>query len=103
CKNNRSARVVEDLIKKDEKQDYTTGPFVKPPFDTYRISPIGVAYEDPGVIIDSQLMMVRLPEDERVRVLEIVHSYLNEKRCTKHELLSIIAYLGHASRVSPAQ
>ncbi|CAF1404189.1 unnamed protein product, partial [Didymodactylos carnosus] len=48
CKNNRSARdapnVVEDLIKKDLKQNYMIDPLVKPPFDIYRISPMGVAY-----------------------------------------------------------
>ncbi|CAF0995334.1 unnamed protein product [Didymodactylos carnosus] len=55
-----------------------------------------------GIIIDSQLMLVSLPEDKRVRVLETVYTYLNKKRCTKRELLSITGYLGHASRVIPA-
>ncbi|CAF1606702.1 unnamed protein product, partial [Didymodactylos carnosus] len=60
CKNNRSARdapkVVEDLINKALKQGYMIGPFVEPPFDTYRISPIGVAYgkynRKPRLIVD---------------------------------------------------
>ncbi|CAF1352662.1 unnamed protein product [Didymodactylos carnosus] len=60
CKNNRSARdaqnVVDDLIKKDLKQSYMTDPLVKPPFDIYRISPIGVAYgkynRKPRLIVD---------------------------------------------------
>ncbi|CAF0901731.1 unnamed protein product [Didymodactylos carnosus] len=55
-----------------------------------------------GIVIDSQLMIARLPEDKHVRVLQTVSKYLNKKRCSKHDLLSVIGYLGHASRVIPA-
>ena len=47
CKNNWSARsqpaVVRELIKTEVSKGYLLGPYVRPPFETYRISPIGVA------------------------------------------------------------
>ena len=47
CGNNRSAKlhpqVVEELIQSEIEKGYLLGPFKKAPFETYRISPIGIA------------------------------------------------------------
>lgn len=47
CKNNRSARtqpaVVDKLIETELNKGYLYGPFKEPPFDVFRISPIGIA------------------------------------------------------------
>jgi hypothetical protein len=47
CKNNLSARVqetvVSELIDKELQKGFIYGPFTQPPFDNYRVSPIGVA------------------------------------------------------------
>jgi hypothetical protein len=47
CKNNLSARVQEtvasELIDKELQKCFIYGPYTQPPFDNYRISPIGVA------------------------------------------------------------
>jgi hypothetical protein len=46
-KNNLSARVqqtvVSELIDKELQKGFIYGPFTQPPFDNYRVSPIGVA------------------------------------------------------------
>lgn len=46
CKNLSSARknpdVVDNLLKYELDKGYLDGPFEKPPYDIYRISPIGV-------------------------------------------------------------
>ena len=47
CKNNRSATtqpaVVKELIHSEVSKGYLLGPYVRPPFEAYRISPIGIA------------------------------------------------------------
>ena len=47
CKNNRSATtqpaVVKELIHLEVSKGYLLGPNVRPPFETYKISPIGIA------------------------------------------------------------
>ena len=47
CRNNLSARLQEDivseLIDKELRKGFIYGPFSKPPFTNYRVSPIGVA------------------------------------------------------------
>ncbi|CAF1435879.1 unnamed protein product, partial [Didymodactylos carnosus] len=209
CKNNSSARdapeVVDKLIQDDVEKRFLLGPFTEIPFETYRISPIGVAYgkysgkamlivdlsapydlqhhssinslidkeqyslsyvtlddalkivnqlgphtsmpkcdmvdafkqvparpdlwkflgicwrgirlgvplsptktvgpscvlEYLGTIIDSYSMIVRLAEEKRLRILATTEKYMVKKRCSKREMLSVIGYLSHASRVIP--
>lgn len=47
CRNNLSARsepqVVVGAVLKEVASDYVIGPFATPPYETYRISPLGVA------------------------------------------------------------
>ena len=35
--------IVDDLIQKETAKGFLLGPFIKPPFEVYRVSPIGVA------------------------------------------------------------
>ena len=58
CKNLLSARMQPDLVAKLLKDEcdkgFVYGPFLEAPFDTYRISPIGVAtgkYSDKKCLI----------------------------------------------------
>jgi len=47
CSNNKSAKcqpdIVKNLIDAEVKKGYLVGPFQKPPFSTFRVSPLGVA------------------------------------------------------------
>ena len=37
--------LVKELIHSEVSKGYSLGPYVRPPFETYRISPIGIAEE----------------------------------------------------------
>ena len=52
-----------------------------------------------GFLIDSVAMEIRLPEEKLSRLKQMIQAWKRRKSCTKHELLSLIANLQHASSV----
>ena len=52
-----------------------------------------------GILIDTIRCEIRLPQDKLARVRDRVKEWLQKKRCTKHELLSLAGQLQHAATV----
>lgn len=52
-----------------------------------------------GIILDTFNMQARLPEDKLIRIVTMVEKFLNCKKCTKREFLSVLGHLQFASRV----
>ena len=52
-----------------------------------------------GIVLDTELMQLRLPEEKLRRLLSTVQEWLSRKVCSKRELLSLIGQLQHACRV----
>ena len=50
-----------------------------------------------GIVTDTILQELRLPEDKLKRCREVAQSWLTRKRCTKRELLSVAGQLQHAA------
>ena len=52
-----------------------------------------------GIILDSEKMEARLPQDKLARICEMLMSFKSKKSCTKKELLSLLGHLNFACRV----
>ena len=52
-----------------------------------------------GIILDTVLMQASLPHDKLSRLTEIVTVFLQKRKCTKCELLSLLGHMQYASRV----
>ncbi|XP_061162686.1 uncharacterized protein LOC133171907 [Saccostrea echinata] len=52
-----------------------------------------------GIILDSQLMEARFPNEKLQRITEFLHKFQSRKSCTKRELLQLLGHLNFASRV----
>ena len=52
-----------------------------------------------GVILDTEKMEARLPDEKRLRICEIMGTFMEKKSCTKRELLSLLGHLNFACRV----
>lgn len=52
-----------------------------------------------GIILDTNRMEARLPEEKLVRISQLVQQFSTRKSCTKRELLSLLGHLNFASRV----
>ena len=52
-----------------------------------------------GIEIDSSSSTIRLPNDKLVELKQLVSLWLNRKKCTKKELLSLIGKLSFACKV----
>ena len=52
-----------------------------------------------GIVIDSALQVLELPQDKLTRLQRMSQSWLRRKVCTKRELLSLLGYLHHAATV----
>ena len=52
-----------------------------------------------GIILDSEKMEARLPQDKLVRICEMLVNFKTKKSCTKKELLSLLGHLNFACRV----
>ena len=52
-----------------------------------------------GIILDSELMEVRLPDDKLARIQELLITWLDKKKATKREILSLVGLLQHAAKV----
>ena len=52
-----------------------------------------------GVILDTDKLEARLPEDKIKRMLEFLDSMLGRKTCTQRELLVLLGHLNFASRI----
>jgi hypothetical protein len=57
------------------------------------------ALEYLGIVLDTQRMEARLPDNKLDRLREKLDAFLNKKSCTKRELLSLLGHLNFASRV----
>ena len=55
-----------------------------------------------GIVIDSQKMEIRLPNEKFEELLSSLRQWQCVKKCTKRELLSLIGKLSFASKVIPA-
>ena len=54
-----------------------------------------------GIILDTQAMECRLPEDKLFRTYTMVKEFWGKSKCTQQELLSMLGHLGFAARVVP--
>ncbi|KAK3096515.1 hypothetical protein FSP39_000934 [Pinctada imbricata] len=52
-----------------------------------------------GIILDTEKMEARLPEDKRLRISSIIDSFSHRLSCTKRDLLSLLGHLNFACRV----
>ena len=52
-----------------------------------------------GILLDSQRMESSLPSDKLARILVMIESLLDRRKCTKRELLSVLGHMSFASRV----
>ena len=52
-----------------------------------------------GVILDSERMEARLPNDKIMRIKNFIEKLLNKRPCTKLELLQLLGHMNFASRV----
>lgn len=52
-----------------------------------------------GIILDSNLMQARLPQNKLDRIIAFICSILRKKSCTKRELLQLLGHFNFASRV----
>jgi len=52
-----------------------------------------------GVILDTQKMQARLPDDKLSRIKQQLSNWLHRKKATKREILSLVELLQHASKV----
>lgn len=52
-----------------------------------------------GITLDTAKFETILPENKIVRITSIISSFIDKKRCTKRELLSLLGHLNFAARV----
>ena len=52
-----------------------------------------------GIIIDTNLMEIRLPSNKLIRMQELLTTWLPRKKATKREILSLVGTLQHATKV----
>ena len=55
-----------------------------------------------GIVIDTELMELRLPDDKLQSLLVLLNNWQIKRKCTKRELLSLIGKLSFASKVIPS-
>ena len=52
-----------------------------------------------GIMLDTQLMQVRLPDDKLHRIKKQVASWLSRRKATKRDILSLVGLLQHVTKV----
>ncbi len=52
-----------------------------------------------GIILDSDKMEVRLPQEKILRILCLLNTFRSRKKCTQRDLLSLLGHLNFATRV----
>ena len=52
-----------------------------------------------GVILDSENMIAKLPQDKLCRIKDLLYVLLDRRTCTKRDLLSLLGHLNYATRV----
>ena len=52
-----------------------------------------------GIILDSTRMEARLPQEKVSRIIDMIKTLLNRRKCRKRELLSVLGHMSFASRV----
>ena len=52
-----------------------------------------------GIVLDTQLMEARLPEDKLSLIQTQLATWLGRRKATKHEILSLVGLLQHATKV----
>ena len=55
-----------------------------------------------GITLDAIQLKASLPEDKLHRINSLLITFINRKKCTKRELLSLLGHLNFACRVIPA-
>ena len=51
-----------------------------------------------GILLDTVRMEIRLPEDKLVRIKDTLSTWLEKKKATKREILSLVGLLQHATK-----
>ena len=54
-----------------------------------------------GIILDTDNMLAKLPEDKLCRIKYFLFPFLNRRTCTKREMLCLLGHLNFAMRVIP--
>lgn len=54
-----------------------------------------------GIILDTDSMLAKLPDDKPCRIKYFLFSFLNRRTCTKREMLCLLGHLNFAMRVIP--
>ena len=52
-----------------------------------------------GIVLDTSRMEIRLPEDKLSRIRAQLTIWLDKKKATKREILSLVGLLQHANKV----
>ena len=52
-----------------------------------------------GIVLDTVVMETRLPHDKLERMCNMISTWLNKKKATKREILSLVGLLQHATKV----
>ena len=52
-----------------------------------------------GILLDSQVMEARLPEDKRLKLLKDIDASVGRKKLTQREVLSLVGSMGFAAKV----
>lgn len=72
---------------------------LKIPMAKHKTSGPDTVIEYLGIILDSNLMEARLPNDKLIRISTFLKEFLIKKSCTKREVLQLLGHLNFASRV----
>ena len=55
-----------------------------------------------GIILDTESMEARLPEDKDSRIIDFIESFLRKRSVRKRELLQLLGHFNFAARVVPS-
>ncbi|XP_021339760.1 uncharacterized protein LOC110440977 [Mizuhopecten yessoensis] len=69
------------------------------PMAKHKTSGPNTVMEYLGIVLDSENMEARLPEDKLDRIISSLQSFQQRHSCTKRELLQLLGHLNFASRV----
>ncbi|XP_049331184.1 uncharacterized protein LOC125799168 [Astyanax mexicanus] len=54
-----------------------------------------------GILLDSAKFQASLPRDKQTRISQVLSEFLQQPRCTKQQLLSLLGHLNFAMRIIP--
>jgi hypothetical protein len=72
---------------------------LKVPMATEKTAGPTTVVEYLGIVLDSDNMQARLPENKLKRIITFIDDFLSRSTCTKRELLQLLGHMNFASRV----